>query len=248
MTTILLLSSKKIMSWFCLIHCSFHDYKTIFKIRMTPPSSPPCPTPTRRPTGYPTTPTTVSPGPLLKTLSVLKVQIPSWPTAAACRSRARPATGRRTGALKCKLSARVSGKWPWMGHCLTLWNQCEAAEILSVVRMGTVLRCMTGKIIAKEVKVKNAHVMQRVSVKMTLLTRFNLGAKWLICMFLTGHSLGRGDNNGQYLKDLEDQIAEKKERRKREVESQQDWWEKRKDPPFTVKMPNRPHPSQVKIT
>ena len=64
------------------------------------------------------------------------------------------------------------------------------------------------------------------------------------CLTLTGNSLGR---DGKYLKDLEDQINEKKERRKREVESQKDWWEKRKDPPFTVKMPNRPHPSQVKI-
>merc|ERR1719245_536151 len=57
-----------------------------------------------------------------------------------------------------------------------------------------------------------------------------------------GNSLGR---DGKYLIDLEDQINEKKERRKREVESQKDWWEKRKDPPFTVKMPNRPHPSQT---
>lgn len=82
--------------------------------------------------------------------------------------------------------------------------------------------------------------------KRTLLTRFSLSQNgFFACVHtLTGNSLGR---DGKYLKDLEDQINEKKERRKREVESQQDWWEKRKDPPFTVKMPNRPHPSQVKI-
>merc|ERR1719225_1631584 len=42
----------------------------------------------------------------------------------------------------------------------------------------------------------------------------------------------------------EHQIAETKDRRKRETQEQEDWWEKRKEPQFTVKMPSKPHPSQ----
>lgn len=49
-----------------------------------------------------------------------------------------------------------------------------------------------------------------------------------------------------YLRELEQQISETRERRKRETTEYQDWWEKRQEPPFVVKMPTRPHPSQVR--
>jgi len=48
------------------------------------------------------------------------------------------------------------------------------------------------------------------------------------------------------LKDLEAQIAEREEMKRRENQIHQDWWEKRKEPPFVVQPPSRPHPSQVR--
>ena len=56
---------------------------------------------------------------------------------------------------------------------------------------------------------------------------------------------GSSGNKDSYLLDLEQQITETKDRRKRETQENQDWWEKRKEPQFTVKMPTKPHPSQV---
>jgi len=43
----------------------------------------------------------------------------------------------------------------------------------------------------------------------------------------------------------EQQITETRDRRKRETQENQDWWEKRKEPQFTVTMPTKPHPSQT---
>ena len=56
---------------------------------------------------------------------------------------------------------------------------------------------------------------------------------------------GISGNKDSYLLDLEQQITETRDRRKRETQENQDWWEKRKEPQFTVKMPTKPHPSQV---
>jgi len=42
----------------------------------------------------------------------------------------------------------------------------------------------------------------------------------------------------------EQQITETRDRRTRESQENQDWWEKRKEPQFPVKMPTKPHPSQ----
>lgn len=58
-----------------------------------------------------------------------------------------------------------------------------------------------------------------------------------------------GDSNGKdaYLLELEQQIAETRERKKKEKNGHQDWWEKKNEPRFTVKMPTKPHPSQVII-
>ena len=130
--------------------CSFHDYKTIYKIPMTLPSWPPCRTPIRPLMGYPTTPITANPGRLPKTPLVSRVQIQSW----MAGSKQVQEMDQLMGGLKCKLSARVSVKWPWMGHYLTPWNPCcEVEEILSVnqsIMRDTVLQCMMSRI-AKEV-------------------------------------------------------------------------------------------------
>ena len=56
---------------------------------------------------------------------------------------------------------------------------------------------------------------------------------------------GSSGNKDSYLLDLEQQITETRDRRQRETQENQDWWEKRKEPQFTVKMPTKPHPSQV---
>jgi hypothetical protein len=45
------------------------------------------------------------------------------------------------------------------------------------------------------------------------------------------------------LRELEAQIAEKEDLRRRDQQNQSDWWEKRQEVPY--KMPNKPHPSQV---
>ena len=55
----------------------------------------------------------------------------------------------------------------------------------------------------------------------------------------------KGPHKDSYLFDLEQQITETRDRRKRETQENQDWWEKRKEPQFPVKMPTKPHPSQV---
>ena len=131
--------------------CSFHDYKTIYKIPMTLPSWPPCRTPIRPLMGYPTTPIIANPGRLPKTPLVSRVQIQSW----MAGLKQVQEMDQLMGGLKCKLSARVSVKWPWMGHYLTPWNPCcEVEEILSVnqsIMRDTVLRCMMSSRIAKEV-------------------------------------------------------------------------------------------------
>ena len=46
-----------------------------------------------------------------------------------------------------------------------------------------------------------------------------------------------------YLRDLESQIAKKQERKRREKEQMPEWWERLPQP--QIKIPSRPHPSQV---
>ena len=69
--------------------------------------------------------------------------------------------------------------------------------------------------------------------------------KYLIVLLLFSLKFFIGSSTRDpYLRDLENQIAKKEERKRREqTDHMPEWWEKNPQP--QVQIPSRPHPSQV---